>query len=157
MLTKNKNQYSKVLERELTALEQNLLETLQERLGSMQQSGAGTTAEFMEAASKGELDEFAARIVEQDSIKIDEIEEALQRLREGQYGICTDCGGGISKKRLSARPFATKCIKCKERAEKEKNSYVEGGSTKNTPQFSFRGEASSKDPFDNYSIRGSKF
>ncbi len=121
------------LERELTALERNLLITLQERLGRINAVTKNKSAEYMETVSNSELDDMASRLAELDSTKIDEIEAALQRLREDKYGICSDCGKNISKKRLRARPFATLCIGCKQRAEKEKR----GDESGNNPRYSY--------------------
>ena len=42
------------------------------------------------------------------------------RLEDGTFGICQECGGEISEKRLKARPIAILCIKCKEKQETEK-------------------------------------
>jgi RNA polymerase-binding protein DksA len=41
-----------------------------------------------------------------------DIEAALQRIEDGTYGICTNCGKQISEERLEARPWATLCIDC---------------------------------------------
>lgn len=46
-----------------------------------------------------------------------QIEEALVRLREGNYGLCADCGVEISEKRLKALPFARRCVACQEKVE----------------------------------------
>lgn len=45
------------------------------------------------------------------------IDEALVRLDEGTYGICSDCGVEISEKRLKAIPFARRCVACQEKVE----------------------------------------
>src|ERR671916_1409662 len=42
---------------------------------------------------------------------------AQQRLHEGTYGICVDCGRRIDDERLEARPQAERCLPCQERAE----------------------------------------
>ncbi len=44
--------------------------------------------------------------------------EALARIREGTFGECANCGGGIEPKRLEALPFARYCIKCQEEMER---------------------------------------
>ena len=46
------------------------------------------------------------------------IEEALQRIESGVYGICTNCGNEIRPGRLKAMPWARYCIDCQELAEK---------------------------------------
>ncbi|MBE6355527.1 MAG: TraR/DksA family transcriptional regulator [Lentisphaerae bacterium] len=45
------------------------------------------------------------------------IDDAIERLANGEYGICMDCGEAISEARLKARPYAIFCIKCKSRHE----------------------------------------
>ncbi len=46
-----------------------------------------------------------------------QIDEALVRLDEGNYGLCSDCGVEISEKRLKAVPFARRCVACQEKEE----------------------------------------
>jgi len=46
------------------------------------------------------------------------IEQALERLERGEYGLCIECGEPISEKRLEAVPAAERCISCKDRHEK---------------------------------------
>jgi DnaK suppressor protein len=46
-----------------------------------------------------------------------QLDEALQRLDEGTYGICMDCGSPIGEERLKALPFARRCVACQEKAE----------------------------------------
>jgi len=47
------------------------------------------------------------------------LNEALERIEDGAYGICRTCKDEISKKRLEAVPHATQCIKCKNYEEKK--------------------------------------
>jgi DnaK suppressor protein len=48
---------------------------------------------------------------------ISEIDAALQRIEDGTYGTCTNCGQKIPRERLDANPWADLCIDCKRRAE----------------------------------------
>jgi len=41
------------------------------------------------------------------------IEEALERVEDGTFGVCEACGEEIGVKRLEARPVTTLCIDCK--------------------------------------------
>lgn len=45
------------------------------------------------------------------------IDEALQRIRDGSYGKCEECGRSIPLARLQALPLATTCIHCQRRSE----------------------------------------
>jgi DnaK suppressor protein len=47
-----------------------------------------------------------------------QIDEALVRVREGSYAICTNCGVTIGEKRLDAIPWTAHCIDCQELQEK---------------------------------------
>ena len=46
------------------------------------------------------------------------IEEAFNRIREGNFGTCTNCANVIGEKRLSAVPWTPYCIDCQELQEK---------------------------------------
>lgn len=47
---------------------------------------------------------------------------ALQRIEDGTYGICEDCGGPIGVERLEALPEATHCIECQKSKERHLRS-----------------------------------
>jgi|TARA_Y100001960_G_C14195552_1_gene597127 DnaK suppressor protein len=55
---------------------------------------------------------------------INKIDEALDRIDEGDFGYCTETDEPIGVKRLMARPIATLCIEAKEAQEKEENEYA---------------------------------
>ncbi|WP_324827905.1 TraR/DksA family transcriptional regulator [Qipengyuania zhejiangensis] len=44
--------------------------------------------------------------------EIGQIRLALLRIENGTYGTCSQCGKQIARKRLEARPIATRCIDC---------------------------------------------
>ena len=46
-----------------------------------------------------------------------EIDDALQRLDDGKYGVCEQCGETIPKARLQAIAWARYCIDCQEQVE----------------------------------------
>jgi DnaK suppressor protein len=50
---------------------------------------------------------------------IKKVKGALDKIEDGSFGSCEDCGDDINKSRLIARPMATMCIHCKEEAERE--------------------------------------
>lgn len=74
-----------------------------------------------------EFDRDAARLREASLADIGAeelrgIEAARQRLAEGTYGICVDCGVEIRFERLQAQPVAARCLECQARHE---NTYEE--------------------------------
>jgi DnaK suppressor protein len=49
--------------------------------------------------------------------RLREIEDALDRLEDGSYGTCENCGEAINMERLKVLPFKTCCVRCQEQRE----------------------------------------
>lgn len=62
---------------------------------------------------------FQLRIRDRERKLILKIHDALERLEDGSFGICEECGEEISRGRLKARPVTTLCIQCKTTQETE--------------------------------------
>ncbi len=76
--------------------------------------GVLDAAETSEADIQDDI-EFA--LIQMKSETLHRIEEALERLEEGTFGYCFDCGDEISERRLRALPFAVRCKDCEEERE----------------------------------------
>ena len=63
--------------------------------------------------------EFTLNLIQNEQETLDQIEEALERLRLGTYGLCTLCSGPIAKPRLQAIPYTRACIGCARQMERE--------------------------------------
>ena len=48
------------------------------------------------------------------------LDQALERIETGNYGLCVECGQPINRERLEAVPHARLCIQCKSKEEKAK-------------------------------------
>jgi len=46
------------------------------------------------------------------------VTEALDRTKNGSYGVCVECGEEVQSKRLEAVPWARHCIECQEKQDK---------------------------------------
>jgi|SRR5579864_129313 len=57
------------------------------------------------------------------------IDEALQRILEGNFGICGNCGDEIGRRRLEALPWTEYCLRCQEAVER-----VSGGERGSHPR-----------------------
>lgn len=62
---------------------------------------------------------FELRIRDRERKLINKIREALDRLEEGEFGVCDSCGEDIGEARLRARPVTTLCIDCKTEQERQ--------------------------------------
>ena len=73
---------------------------------------APLSADFSEQALEVQNDATLAAIGRAADVEIAEIDEALQRLNEGEYGICKSCGRPIEARRLLALPQSVRCAGC---------------------------------------------
>lgn len=56
-------------------------------------------------------------ILEVVTAQRDQVRAALQRIDEGTYGTCVDCGTTLPDERLEARPEAARCVRCQAKVE----------------------------------------
>jgi DnaK suppressor protein len=71
---------------------------------------------FPEPADRAALESernATLRIRDRERKLLSKIEEALERIEGGTYGVCEECGEAIGVERLKARPVTTLCIDCK--------------------------------------------
>lgn len=54
---------------------------------------------------------------ERESAELVAIDAALQRIADGSYGLCVDCGVAIATARLHANPTAMRCVGCQAQLE----------------------------------------
>jgi DnaK suppressor protein len=59
------------------------------------------------------------RLRGRDRMLLKKIENAIERIEQGVFGICEKCGSEIDMRRLEARPVTTLCIECKMQQEEE--------------------------------------
>lgn len=56
--------------------------------------------------------EFTLSLLQNEEGTLEQIESALERIEEGEYGSCAECGGTVPKTRLNAIPYTPFCVKC---------------------------------------------
>jgi DnaK suppressor protein len=57
---------------------------------------------------------------ENERMRLQEVDESLDRIENGTYGVCEECEDLIGLKRLEVRPVAKYCVPCKTKMEKGK-------------------------------------
>lgn len=75
------------------------------------------TGDLLDAAAETAQSEVSSQLLEAESRELFQIENALERIRQGNYGSCDTCGKPIPLARLEALPFANECIQCRRSAE----------------------------------------
>ncbi|MGA2620802.1 MAG: TraR/DksA C4-type zinc finger protein [Thermoguttaceae bacterium] len=61
--------------------------------------------------------EFTLSLMENEGVALGKVEASLERIEDGTYGLCEECGARIPKSRLNAIPFTTLCVKCASQQE----------------------------------------
>ena len=114
-LTKKKQEFFKKL---LNERIEKLLNQANETVSGMT-SHKGNLPDPSDRATLESDRNFTLRIRDRERKLIGKIKEAIERIEQGTYGICEDCGEEISTERLKARPVTTLCIDCKKTQETE--------------------------------------
>jgi DnaK suppressor protein len=105
---------------------------LEQRKSALENGAADTVGEmtddeetFPDPNDRASLESdrnFTLRIRDRERKLISKIEKAMQRIEDGTFGICEECGQDISARRLEARPVTTLCIACKEEQERKEKA-----------------------------------
>ena len=74
--------------------------------------------DVVDAAYDSAQDEISSQLAEVESRELANIENALERMKGGKYGLCEVCNGKIPMARLNALPYATMCIACQREVER---------------------------------------
>jgi DnaK suppressor protein len=116
MLTKEELEVfqDKLLNRK-AQIEKNLAGTALE-LDGMRELELNDEGDYAAASAETVVD---SAILEQQRKELNEIELALDKIKEGTYGICEMCEEPIGRARLEVKNFARFCITCREINEKE--------------------------------------
>jgi DnaK suppressor protein len=56
--------------------------------------------------------EFTLSLMENDEDTLESIEQALEKIEEGTFGLCDECESEIARQRLQAIPYTAHCIRC---------------------------------------------
>ena len=86
-------------------------------------SGAETTdvepsGDIYDQASSERDRELGLLLGDREREKLRNIDEALERIKDGEYGVCEECEEEIPLGRLKVLPFARYCVRCKADIEK---------------------------------------
>lgn len=73
--------------------------------------------DIADRAASSYTKEFLFSVSNNDRQLLQMVETALQRIREGSFGECVNCGNEINPKRLEAVPWTRYCIACQEKLE----------------------------------------
>src|SRR5437868_3097368 len=78
----------------------------------------GTAQDIADRAANSYTKEFLFHQSNNDRQLLQMVDGALDRIRDGSFGLCISCGEEINAKRLEAVPWTRHCIECQEKLEK---------------------------------------
>lgn len=88
------------------------------------------TEDYIDYAVNSYEKEFLLSLTDMERNELLQVEEALQRIKRGDYGTCAQCGAEIPLKRLEVAPWAKHCVRCQDLEERgllPKESYTRVG------------------------------
>jgi DnaK suppressor protein len=111
---KELERYRRLLDEKKSSLSQEIAKTRSAEEETTEES----TQDIADKAVSSYTREFLYSLTDGERGTLLQIDEALERIDEGSYGFCTNCGQPMAEKRLTAVPWAPYCVDCQELAEK---------------------------------------
>ena len=102
-----------------------LLQVISPKMDPSPKTGDPEGGDVCDIASSERERELRLRLSERERGKLRAIEDALDRIEEGSFGVCEECGAKIPIGRLKVMPFTTVCVPCKSREEQQRKLYAE--------------------------------
>lgn len=110
----NLESVKKVLLQRKVELEQELNRLAQEKFSDDQVQDPG------DQALSSTMESLKISLQDTERGEYNRILQALEKVEDGSYGICSDCGNPIAERRLQSYPNASRCISCQEAFEENK-------------------------------------
>jgi RNA polymerase-binding transcription factor len=135
----NRKKFMADLRQQLLEMKTKLLEEMEQESKAEREANKDEGLDTYDLASEERDREISFILSDRERSKIKHIDDALQQMEEGSYGICDACGLEIAEERLTAMPFTRLCRDCQQdqerearsqrRVEDERNTYRKLGST----------------------------
>ena len=111
--------FLKKIKTTLSHQKQQILDQLDEEIREGKETKLDEGMDTYDLASEQRDREINLILSDRDRGKLHAIETALERIDDGEYGICEECEEEIAQARLGALPFSRLCVACQEDREKE--------------------------------------
>ena len=135
----NRKKFMADLQQRLLDMKAKLLEEMELESKAEREGNKDEGLDTYDLASEERDREISFILSDRERSKVKNIDDALERMEEGSYGVCDACGLEIAEERLTAMPFTRLCRDCQQdqerearsqrRVEDERNTYRKLGST----------------------------
>ena len=102
----------------LEQMRQEVLNEVEEKYAASREIGESNLPDLADVSSNAYSREMLLNLSDAQHRKLQDIEAALERMDNDEYGICASCGEDIAPRRMEVRPFSRYCIECKTDIEK---------------------------------------
>ena len=103
----------------LASMRAQMLKNVQQELQEGRDQNKDEGMDTYDLASDARDREISHILTDRDRGKLQAIEDALDRIDEGSYGVCESCEQEIAEGRLQAMPFTRLCVQCQADRETE--------------------------------------
>ncbi|MGH7923331.1 MAG: TraR/DksA family transcriptional regulator [Candidatus Binatus sp.] len=107
---------------QLLATKNKLLGEIDSELRAEREGNKDEGMDAYDLASEERDREINFILSDRERVKLTQIDDALERLDAGAYGVCDSCGLEIAEERLEAMPFSRLCRDCQQDQEREAKS-----------------------------------
>ena len=101
----------------LMQIRKDVTREIQQDVQEGREGEAGDGRDTYDIASDERDREINLLLGDRERKKLEQVDDALQRLDAGEYGECEECGGEIASGRLEAMPFSRLCVTCQSEFE----------------------------------------
>ena len=124
MEKKDLKEFKELLTRKKAQVAKGIEHIANDTLKTSQRDAAGDLSAYSlhmaDMATDNYDREFALNLADNEQKVIHRIDEAIEKIDAGSFGICEVCGKKIAKARLKVVPYAELCVPCQEKQEKTK-------------------------------------
>jgi len=128
----NRKKFLAKMHEQLGEMKTKLLSEIASGLRAEREGNKDEGMDTYDLASEERDREINFILSDRERVKIKQIDDALDRLDEGTYGVCEACGLEIAEERLQAMPFTRLCRDCQQEQEKEAKSQRRFDDERNT-------------------------
>ena len=108
---------AEMFRKRLLAKQEELLRVVSKSEQDGRQADEEATQDIADKAANSYTKEFLFHQSDDNRRMLQLVNEALERLKSGSYGLCVACHEEVQQKRLEAVPWARHCIECQEKQE----------------------------------------
>ena len=122
VVTAKRDQFLTGLKRHLGEMKAKILAEIDSDQKAEREGNKDEGLDTYDLASEERDREINFILSDRERVKLKQIDDALERLDDGSYGVCESCGLEIGEERLEAMPFSRLCRDCQQDQEREAKS-----------------------------------